>query len=105
VRFPLRSGYAGIEAVADAESVVKAALAHPDLVLMDISCPCSTAMMRRGRSRRCHGSAAIAIICRDFAMNGIGRTRGPRVANHYVTEPYSRVPLLRVIRGFLNQTA
>jgi CheY-like chemotaxis protein len=46
------SGYTVIEAVDGAESVVKAASEHPDLMLMDIQLP-PTAMMRHSRSACC----------------------------------------------------
>ena len=98
------SGYTVIEAVDGAESVVKAASEHPDLVLMDIQLPVLDGYDATRQIKALPGFAAIPIIAvSSFAMKGDEEKARAVGCNHYVTKPYSPVQLLRIIRGVLGE--
>ena len=71
-------GYTVIEAVDGAESVVKAASEHPDLVLMDIQLPVLDGYDATRQIKALPGFAAIPIIAvSSFAMKGDEKRQGP----------------------------
>ena len=96
------SGYTVIEAVDGAESVAKAALECPDLVLMDIQLPALDGYDATRQIKVLPGFAAIPIIAvSSFAMKGDEEKARAAGCDDYVTKPYSPVQPLRIIRGFL----
>ena len=100
------SGYIVIEAADGAESVVKAASEHPDLVLMDIQLPVLDGYDATRQIKALPGLAAIPIIAvSSFAMKGDEEKARASGCDDYVTKPYSPVDLLRVVRRYLGETA
>jgi len=99
-------GYTVIEAVDGAESVVKAASEHPDLVLMDIQLPVLDGYDATRQIKALPGLAAIPIIAvSSFAMKGDEEKARASGCDDYVTKPYSPVDLLRLVRRYLGETA
>jgi DNA-binding response OmpR family regulator len=75
---------------------------RPDLILMDIQLPASTATRRRGRSRRTRAVAAIPIIAvTSYALSGDDKKAHAAGCDAYVAKPFSPRQLLATIRRFL----
>jgi two-component system, cell cycle response regulator DivK len=103
-RFTFRIRLHRVEAVDGAESVAKAALERPDLVLMDIQLPVLDGYDATRQIKALPGCASIPIIAvSSFAMKGDEEKARAAGCDHYVTKPYSPVQLLRVVRGFLDE--
>jgi two-component system cell cycle response regulator DivK len=99
------SGYEMLEATDGEAGVAKAKLDRPDLVLMDIQMPI---MDGYEATRRIKADPALKVIpviaVSSFAMKVDEEKARAAGCDHYVTKPYSPIQLLRVIRGFLDDT-
>ena len=97
-----RTKYQLIEAW-DGEAGVAAALdKRPDLILMDIQLPKISGLEAIRRLRAVPATAATPIIAiTSFALSGDDRKAKEAGATDYLTKPYSRFDLLKLIRKLL----
>ena len=95
-----------IEAVDGAESVVKAASEHADLVLMDIQLPVLDGYDATRQIKALPGLGTIPIIAvSSFAMKGDEEKARASGCDDYVTKPYSPVDLLRLVQRYMGEAA
>jgi two-component system, cell cycle response regulator DivK len=100
------SGYEMIEAADGQAGVEKAKSEQPDLILMDIQLPVIDGYEATRQIKADPKLSATPIIAvSSFAMKGDEEKARGAGCDHYVTEPYSPLQLLRVIRGFLADDA
>jgi two-component system cell cycle response regulator DivK len=98
------SGYTVIEAVDGVEGVAKARSEHPELVLMDIQLPKLDGYDATRQIKALPGLTATPIIAvSSFAMKGDEEKARASGCDGYVTEPYSPVQLLGIVRGYLGE--
>jgi two-component system cell cycle response regulator DivK len=77
---------------------------RPDLVLMDIQLPVLDGYDATRQIRALPSGSTIPIIAvSSFAMKGDEEKARAAGCDDCVTKPYSRVQLLRIIRGFLDE--
>jgi two-component system cell cycle response regulator DivK len=98
------SGYEMIEAADGQAGVEKAKAERPDLILMDIQMPVLNGYDATHQIKAHLNLTATPIIAvSSFAMKGDEEKARASGCDSYVTEPYSPMQLLRVIRGFLGE--
>jgi two-component system cell cycle response regulator DivK len=100
------SGYEVTEAVDGQDGVTKAKSEWPDLVLMDIQLPVLDGYEATRQIKADPNLKATPVIAvSSFAMKGDEEKARAAGCDHYVTKPYSPIQLLRLIRGYLGETA
>ena len=104
--FLTASGYDVVEAADGGEGVAKARSLRPDLILMDIQLPVLNGYETTRQIKADPNLKATPIIAvSSYAMRSDEEKARASGCDHYVTKPYSPVQLLRIIRGFLGDTA
>jgi two-component system, cell cycle response regulator DivK len=94
------TGYTVIEAADGEAGVAKAASERPDLVLMDIQMPVVDGYEATRRIKADPTLKPIPIVAvSSYAMKG--DEDKARAGDHYVTNPYSPMQLLKIIRGVI----
>ena len=100
------SGYEMLEAADGRDGVAKALAELPDLILMDIQLPILDgyeAIRQIKADPNLKSTPIIAVS--SYAMKGDEEKARASGCDDYVTKPYSPLQLLRIIRGFLGETA
>jgi two-component system cell cycle response regulator DivK len=98
------SGYDVAEAADGRDGVAKAKSERPDLILMNIQLPVLDAYEATRQIKADPALKATPIIAvSSFAMKSDEEKARASGCDHYVTEPYSPIQLLRIIRGFLGE--
>jgi two-component system, cell cycle response regulator DivK len=94
-------GYVAIEADDGEAGVANGKSGHSDLILVDIR-PVMDGYEANRHIKACSALKPIPIVAvSSFAMKGDEEKARAAGCDHYVTKPYSRMQLLKIIRGFL----
>jgi two-component system, cell cycle response regulator DivK len=100
----LGSGYAVLEAADGQSGIATAKSDRPDLILMDIQMPVLDGYEATRQIKADPALEATPIIAvSSFAMKGDEEKARAAGRDHYVTQPYSPMQLLRVIRVILGE--
>jgi two-component system, cell cycle response regulator DivK len=100
----LGSGYAVLEAADGQSGIATAKSDRPDLILMDIQMPVLDGYEATRQIKADPALEATPIIAvSSFAMKGDEEKARAAGCDHYVTQPYSPMQLLRVIRVILGE--
>lgn len=101
-----KSGFIVIEAADGASGIASAKSNRPDIILMDIQMPVIDGYEATRQIKADPSLAQIPVVAiSSFAMKGDEEKARAAGCDRYVTKPYSPVELLRMIRGFVGDTA